>query len=177
MRFRSQENLCLNNRSVASLYLIGVVAVIALLLTGGLAFEVTYFDHPKVSLSDNSDTNYSTETSDSRPIQHKSRAPEAGTAIMFLGGIGGMIVRFVRKSFDKFKRMFDLFYSTRKGGTGLGLAVVQRIAKAHDAELEVVSSPDRGTRIRVVLAAADSREPSVLSATTPAEPASAPGEG
>jgi signal transduction histidine kinase len=49
------------------------------------------------------------------------------------------------------EHMFDLFYSTRKGGTGLGLAVVQRIASAHEAKLEVLSSPDRGTRIRVLL--------------------------
>jgi exopolysaccharide biosynthesis polyprenyl glycosylphosphotransferase len=28
-----------------------------------------------------------------------------------MGGIGGMIVRFVRKSFDKFKRCFDVFFS------------------------------------------------------------------
>ena len=45
------------------------------------------------------------------------------------------------------EHMFDLFYSTRKGGTGLGLAVVQRIASAHQAKLEVLSSPDRGTGI------------------------------
>lgn len=49
------------------------------------------------------------------------------------------------------EHMFDLFYSTRKGGTGLGLAVVQRIASAHQAKLEVLSSPDRGTSIRVLL--------------------------
>ena len=52
---------------------------------------------------------------------------------------------------DQVEHMFDLFYSTRKGGTGLGLAVVQRIAKAHDARLEVQSSPDRGTRVQVFL--------------------------
>jgi len=54
---------------------------------------------------------------------------------------------------EQLEHMFDLFYSTRKGGTGLGLAVVQRIARAHDASLEVVSSPDQGTNVRVLLPA------------------------
>lgn len=52
------------------------------------------------------------------------------------------------------ERMFELFYSTRKGGTGLGLAVVQRIARAHGADLEVTSEPNRGTRVRIRLPAA-----------------------
>jgi len=63
----------------------------------------------------------------------------------------------VGMSSEQLEKMFDLFYSTRKGGTGLGLAVVQRIAKAHDAKLEVVSSPDTGTIVRVVLPPAPRR--------------------
>ncbi len=48
-------------------------------------------------------------------------------------------------------KIFDLFYSTRKGGTGLGLAVVQRIAEIHDGELEIDSEPGVGTTVRLVL--------------------------
>ncbi len=51
-------------------------------------------------------------------------------------------------------RIFDLFYSTRRGGTGLGLAVVASIARAHGADLEVDSAVGTGTTIRVVLPAA-----------------------
>ena len=52
------------------------------------------------------------------------------------------------------QKIFDLFYSTRKGGTGLGLAVVQRIAQNHGAEIEVDSELGRGTIVRLVLPAA-----------------------
>lgn len=53
-------------------------------------------------------------------------------------------------------RVFDLFYSTRKGGTGLGLAVVDRIASAHDGELSIDSEVGEGTRVRLSLARAAS---------------------
>jgi len=48
-------------------------------------------------------------------------------------------------------QMFDLFYSTRKGGTGLGLPVVRRIAETHHADLTVVSRPGEGTTICLAL--------------------------
>jgi len=52
---------------------------------------------------------------------------------------------------DVQSQMFDLFYSTRKGGTGLGLPVVRRIAEAHHADLTVVSRPGEGTLIRLAM--------------------------
>ena len=47
------------------------------------------------------------------------------------------------------ERIYDVFYSTRKGGTGLGLAVVRRIAQSHGGKLEIESEPGRGTVARV----------------------------
>lgn len=48
-------------------------------------------------------------------------------------------------------RIFEAFYSTRRGGTGLGLAVVQRIVRAHGGSIEVDSAPGVGTAVRVLL--------------------------
>lgn len=81
----------------------------------------------------------------------------------------------VGMSSEQVDRMFELFYSTRKGGTGLGLAVVQRIATAHEARLEVVSSPGHGTKVGVVLPVAESR--SVSGQAPAAPPLSASGGG
>jgi exopolysaccharide biosynthesis polyprenyl glycosylphosphotransferase len=36
-------------------------------------------------------------------------APEPSTFILFLGGIAGLVVNFIRKSYDKFKRFADIF--------------------------------------------------------------------
>ena len=65
-------------------------------------------------------------------------------------------------------QMFDLFYSTRKGGTGLGLPVVRRIAETHHADLTVISRPGEGTRIRLALPeASPSASPEGVSAPQP----------
>ncbi len=48
------------------------------------------------------------------------------------------------------KRMFDPFVSTKRGGTGLGLAVVQRAVTAHKG-LVLVDSTAQGSRFTVLL--------------------------
>jgi signal transduction histidine kinase len=60
-------------------------------------------------------------------------------------------------------KIFDLFYSTRKGGTGLGLAVVRRIAVAHGGEVKLQSTPGVGTRFQIALPESASPEVSRLS--------------
>ncbi|HET6381648.1 MAG TPA: ATP-binding protein, partial [candidate division Zixibacteria bacterium] len=45
--------------------------------------------------------------------------------------------------------LFEPFFSTKPGGTGLGLAMVHRIVQDHGGEVSVDSVPGRGTRIVV----------------------------
>jgi signal transduction histidine kinase len=47
---------------------------------------------------------------------------------------------------NRLERIFDPFYTTRKGGTGLGLAVVARILGRHGCWHAVESEPGQGTR-------------------------------
>ena len=43
--------------------------------------------------------------------------------------------------------------SRKYEGTGLGLALTQRLAQMHGAELEIDSAPDAGTTVRVLFPA------------------------
>lgn len=46
---------------------------------------------------------------------------------------------------DQLPLIFDPFFTQRSGGTGLGLAVVERILRAHGGEIAVRSRPGEGT--------------------------------
>ncbi|TKB11316.1 nitrogen regulation protein NR(II) [Desulforhopalus sp. IMCC35007] len=48
-------------------------------------------------------------------------------------------------------RMFDPFYTTKKSGTGLGLAVSHRIVERHNGYFEINSVVNAGTTITIVL--------------------------
>jgi two-component system sensor histidine kinase PilS (NtrC family) len=46
-------------------------------------------------------------------------------------------------------KLYDMFYSERTHGAGIGLALVRQIVDAHGGSIEVDSSPERGTVFRV----------------------------
>jgi len=52
---------------------------------------------------------------------------------------------------DKLGRIFDAFYSSKKGGSGLGLATTKRIINAHGGAITVQSESGKGTLVRITL--------------------------
>jgi signal transduction histidine kinase len=48
-------------------------------------------------------------------------------------------------------KIFDLYFTTKDHGTGIGLSMVYRIVQLHDGEIEVESTQGRGTTFRVRL--------------------------
>ncbi len=54
---------------------------------------------------------------------------------------------------DQLPRIFDPYYTTKKAGSGLGLASVYSVIKRHDGHILVESKPDLGTTFHIYLPA------------------------
>jgi signal transduction histidine kinase len=52
---------------------------------------------------------------------------------------------------DRRERIFDLYYTTKPTGTGLGLSMVHRIVTEHGGIVEVDTLPGAGSTFRVLL--------------------------
>jgi len=52
---------------------------------------------------------------------------------------------------EHLQKIFDLYFTTKDHGSGIGLSMVYRIVQMHDGELEVQSTPGSGTTFRVLL--------------------------
>ncbi len=75
-------------------------------------------------------------------VELKRRGPRAELVVTDSG---------VGMSEAQANRCFDLYYSTKRGGTGLGLATVKRIVDMHGGEIAVMSEEGRGTRFHIWL--------------------------
>jgi signal transduction histidine kinase len=51
---------------------------------------------------------------------------------------------------ENLQKIFDLYFTTKEKGSGIGLSMVYRIVQLHDGEVEVESTPGHGTRFRLV---------------------------
>jgi PAS domain S-box-containing protein len=87
-------------------------------------------------------------------VQH---SPRGGRVIVRIGGDGDGKARFsVEDSGSGFRpedldRIYEPFYSRRRGGTGLGLSIVQRIVEQHEGEIRAANRPEGGAVMSVTL--------------------------
>lgn len=58
---------------------------------------------------------------------------------------------------EEFRRIFEAYHTTKQGGNGIGLMIVQRIVRDHGGIVEVASKQGEGTVFRIVLPLADRR--------------------
>ena len=81
----------------------------------------------------------------------KSRSPGMKLAVLRIADEGPGIPEEIRG------KIFDLYFTTKSGGSGIGLAMTYRILQLHHGSIEVESNIGRGTefRLRIPLAAAD----------------------
>jgi len=52
---------------------------------------------------------------------------------------------------EHLQRIFDLYYTTKDNGSGIGLSMVYRTIQMHDGEVEVESTPGKGTTFRLLV--------------------------
>ena len=52
---------------------------------------------------------------------------------------------------DRIDKLFDLFYSTKNEGTGLGLPIAQRIINTHGGEIKIKSREGKGSTFSILL--------------------------
>ena len=89
-------------------------------------------------------------------IDALASVPEGRRIDLFLdNGAGAATVR-VRDNgcgipADKLDRIFNPFFTTKEKGTGLGMAIAQKIVEAHEGTIDVVSEAGRGTEFKVTL--------------------------
>jgi signal transduction histidine kinase len=86
-----------------------------------------------------------------RPVNNRPSLPGANFAVIRIVDEGTGIPPEIRE------KIFDLYFTTKTGGSGIGLAMTYRILQLHYGSVEVQSWEGRGTefRLRIPLAATD----------------------
>lgn len=82
--------------------------------------------------------------------------PNGGSLTVSVHANGGGVVTEIQDTGvgippDIRERLFEPFFTTRNGGTGLGLPIALRIVEGHSGDLRIESEPDKGTTVTVWL--------------------------
>jgi len=59
---------------------------------------------------------------------------------------------------DNLPKLFEPYFTTKKKGIGLGLAIAKRVVEFHKGSIDITSTPGRGTCVRVSLPPAPGRK-------------------
>ena len=85
--------------------------------------------------------------------------PSGGAVVMSTASVAGGAVQVrvadegVGISPADLEKIFQLYYTTRPEGNGIGLSLVYRIVQMHDGAVDVASEVGRGTTVTVRLPA------------------------
>jgi two-component system, OmpR family, phosphate regulon sensor histidine kinase PhoR len=75
---------------------------------------------------------------------------ENGRAILSVEDTGiGIQEKHLQRLGERFYRV-DAARSRKMGGTGLGLAIVKHLVKAHNWEMRIESTAEKGTKVRII---------------------------
>jgi len=83
-------------------------------------------------------------------LRIRTSADDTHVSIDFIDNGGGI-------SPDDMQRIFEPYFTTKKSGTGLGLLIVQRIAREHGGEIALASDPGKGLTFSIRLPLHDKR--------------------
>jgi hypothetical protein len=89
-------------------------------------------------------------------IVARDAMPQGGTVILAGQGTATQVQLEVRDTgsgipAEQLARIFEPLYTTKPGGTGLGLYIVQEIVAAHGGQVTVASAKGRGTTFTIIL--------------------------
>lgn len=89
-------------------------------------------------------------------LNAQAAMPEGGELMIHLAEEAGDVVLSITDTgvgipADRIDKVFDAYYSTRAGGSGLGLPIVRRIVTEHGGTINVSSEPGRGTQFVIRL--------------------------
>jgi signal transduction histidine kinase len=89
-------------------------------------------------------------------------SPEGETVIVSSFRKRGQLIIDVRDhgcgiSHDKRGEIYSPFFTTKNGGTGLGLPITKKIVEAHQGRLEVFDNTEKGVTFRVVISISTDR--------------------
>jgi signal transduction histidine kinase len=56
-------------------------------------------------------------------------------------------------------KVFEPYFTTKRSGTGLGLATVKKVVEEHQGQISIASEPDKGTTVTILMPAPRTRTP------------------